>query len=102
MSAGCSKAEKSGEQRDNKATDEVIGPVNLGNPGEFTMLELAEKVIRQTNSKSKIVFKPLPEDDPRQRKPDIELAEKTLNWKPRVALDDGLAKTIDYFRGILK
>jgi UDP-glucuronate decarboxylase len=82
--------------------DEVIGPVNLGNPGEFTMLELAEKVIRQTNSKSKIVFKPLPEDDPRQRKPDIELAEKTLNWKPRVALDDGLAKTIDYFRGILR
>ena len=74
------------------------GPVNLGNPGEFTMLELAEKVIEQTGSKSKIVHMPLPQDDPTQRKPVIELAKKELNWEPTIPLDDGLRKTIDYFR----
>jgi UDP-glucuronate decarboxylase len=77
------------------------GPVNLGNPGEFTILELAEKVIRMTQSRSKIKFKPLPKDDPRQRQPDIALAKKRLKWKPTVALDDGLKETIRYFRGVL-
>lgn len=74
------------------------GPVNLGNPGEFTMLELANKVIEQTGSKSKIVYMPLPQDDPTQRKPVIELAKKELNWEPSIALDEGLAKTIEYFK----
>jgi UDP-glucuronate decarboxylase len=78
------------------------GPVNLGNPGEFTILELAEKVIRMTKSRSKIKFRPLPKDDPRQRQPDIALAKKRLKWKPTVALDDGLKETIAYFRGVLK
>lgn len=74
------------------------GPVNLGNPGEFTMLELAQKVIEQTGSKSKIVYMPLPQDDPTQRKPVIELAKKELNWEPTIPLDDGLKKTIEYFK----
>jgi UDP-glucuronate decarboxylase len=73
------------------------GPVNLGNPGEFTMVELAKKVLALTGSKSEMVFKPLPEDDPMQRKPDISLAGRELGWKPTVALDDGLRRTIDYF-----
>lgn len=73
------------------------GPVNLGNPGEFTMLELAEKVLALTGSKSKIVYKPLPQDDPTQRKPVIDLAKKELDWEPKVALDEGLKKTIGYF-----
>ena len=73
------------------------GPVNLGNPGEFTMLELAEKVIGLTKSKSKIAFKPLPSDDPIQRKPIIELAKKELDWEPHIALDEGLIMTIKYF-----
>lgn len=77
------------------------GPVNLGNPGEFTMLELAKKVIRLTGSKSRIVFKPLPKDDPRQRKPDIALARKVLKWSPSVPLDEGLKPTIDYFRKLI-
>lgn len=77
------------------------GPVNLGNPGEFTMLELAEKVIKLTGSSSKIVFCPLPEDDPKQRKPMIDLAQKELNgWTPKVALEEGLKKTIEYFRSL--
>ena len=76
------------------------GPVNLGNPGEFTMLELAEIVIARTNSKSKITFKSLPADDPTQRKPVITLAKEKLGWEPAVALDDGLEKTITYFRGL--
>lgn len=79
-------------------TDGVTGPVNLGNPGEFTMLELAEKVIAKTKSKSKIAFKPLPADDPTQRKPVITLAKEKLGWEPTVALDEGLEKTIAYFR----
>ena len=77
------------------------GPVNLGNPGEFTMIELAKKVIKITGSKSKIVHKPLPADDPRQRKPDISLAKKKLRWSPGIRLDEGLARTIDYFRNVL-
>ena len=74
------------------------GPVNLGNPGEFTMLELAEKVISLTGSKSKIVHRPLPQDDPTQRKPVIDLAKKELDWEPRISLDEGLVKTIAYFQ----
>ena len=74
------------------------GPVNLGNPGEFTMLELAQKVIEQTGSKSKITYMPLPQDDPTQRKPVIELAKKELDWEPTIKLDEGLSKTIEYFK----
>ena len=81
---------------------EVTGPINLGNPGEFTMLELAEKVIKMTGSSSKLVFRPLPKDDPVRRKPDISKAEKILNWHPAVPLDEGLKKTIEYFSSILK
>ena len=77
------------------------GPVNLGNPVEFTILELAEKVINMTGSKSKIIFKPLPSDDPLQRKPDIGLAKRVLDWEPLVPLDDGLKKTISYFDQLL-
>jgi UDP-glucuronate decarboxylase len=79
--------------------DTVTGPVNIGNPNEFTILELAEKVIDLTGSKSKIIHLPLPEDDPTQRKPDIALAKKLLNnWEPKVALNDGLIKTVNYFK----
>lgn len=74
------------------------GPVNLGNPGEFTMLELAEKVIELTRSNSKIVYMPLPSDDPAQRKPVIDLAKKELGWEPHITLDEGLSKTIGYFK----
>jgi len=81
--------------------DSVTGPVNLGNPGEFTMLELADKVLAQTKSKSKLVFMPLPGDDPRVRRPDITLAETLLGWKPEIPLDEGLRRTIEYFKGIL-
>ena len=77
------------------------GPVNIGNPGEFTMLELAEKVIQLTKSKSRVVFGPLPQDDPKQRQPDITLAQNALGWRPLVSLDDGLAETISYFRKVL-
>ena len=81
--------------------DDFTGPVNTGNPDEFTMLELAERVIRLTGSKSEIVFNPLPSDDPKQRKPDISLATQKLNgWKPNVKLDKGLQKTIEYFKEI--
>lgn len=81
--------------------DEFIGPVNLGNPNEFSIMELAEKVIKLTGSKSNIVNKPLPEDDPVQRQPDIAIAKKELKWQPTVALDEGLVKTIEYFRELL-
>lgn len=81
--------------------EDFTGPVNLGNPSEFTILELAEKVLGLTSSTSKIVFKPLPKDDPRQRKPDISLAAEKLQWSPRVSLDDGLRLTVDYFKKIL-
>jgi len=77
------------------------GPINLGNPDEFTILELAQKVIRLTNSKSKIIFKELPQDDPKQRRPDITLAKTKLNWQPKIKLQDGLIKTIEYFKGIV-
>ncbi len=83
------------------ASDDFIGPVNLGNPNEFTILELAEKVIKLTKSRSKIILKPLPHDDPTQRKPDIKLAKKKLKWKPTVELDEGLKKTINYFKKII-
>lgn len=79
--------------------DTFIGPVNLGNPNEFTMLELAELILSLTSSKSQIVFKELPKDDPKQRQPDISLAREKLSWQPNVALRDGLMHTIDYFRG---
>ncbi len=78
--------------------DDFTGPVNIGNPGEFTMLELAEKVIALTGSKSKISYQPLPSDDPKQRCPDISLAEKSLQWRPNIQLADGLKKTIEYFK----
>jgi UDP-glucuronate decarboxylase len=80
--------------------DSFVGPVNLGNPNEFTMLELAKLVIELTGSKSKIVNLPRPTDDPSQRKPDITLAKKHLSWEPKVQLRDGLAKTIEYFKRI--
>lgn len=81
---------------------EVTGPVNVGNPAEFTMLELADKVVTQVGGRSKVVFKPLPSDDPRQRQPDISKAQSLLGWKPAVSLDDGLVPTIDYFRRVLR
>ncbi|MEY3480525.1 MAG: hypothetical protein RIQ71_1300 [Verrucomicrobiota bacterium] len=77
---------------------ETVGPVNIGNPGEFTMLELAEVVLKQVGGKSKIVHKELPADDPKQRQPDISLARKYLNWEPTVPLEQGIERTIDYFR----
>ena len=83
-------------------SDDFTGPVNIGNPGEFTMLELAEKVIELTGSKSKIIFHPLPQDDPRQRKPDISVARRELNgWEPRIQLTEGLQRTIDYFKKLV-
>jgi len=81
--------------------DEFTGPVNIGNPNEFTILELAEKVIDLTGSKSKIVRMPLPADDPMQRQPDISLAKKELDWEPKIQLEEGLRKTIAYFKSIL-
>jgi UDP-glucuronate decarboxylase len=83
------------------APDTATGPVNLGNPVEFTIRELAETVLARTGSRSKLVFKPLPSDDPKQRCPDITLAEKLLDWRPSVPLEDGLGRTIDYFRALL-
>ncbi|UDF03399.1 UDP-glucuronic acid decarboxylase family protein [Asticcacaulis sp. AND118] len=84
-----------------KSRDDFTGPVNIGNPGEFTMLELAEKVLKQVGGTSKITFRPLPQDDPKQRQPDISLAKSELGWEPRVALEDGLQETIAYFRSLL-
>jgi UDP-glucuronate decarboxylase len=83
------------------APDGFTGPVNLGNPEEFTILELAEKIIALTRSNSKIIFKPLPQDDPLQRKPNIGLAKKELKWEPQIQLEAGLKQTIDYFRTLL-
>jgi UDP-glucuronate decarboxylase len=80
---------------------DVPGPINLGNPGEFTILELAEKVLSMTGSKSHLVRKPLPVDDPKQRQPDISKAKSLLNWAPTVELDEGLERTIAYFRALL-
>lgn len=82
-------------------SDNFTGPVNLGNPIEFSILELAKKVIESTGSKSKIIFKPLPIDDPKQRKPNITLAKEKLNWEPKIKLEDGLKNTIEYFKKYL-
>ena len=82
--------------------DDVTGPINLGKPGEFTILELAEKVVDLTSSRSDIIFKSMPVDDPMQRKPDITLARKYLEWEPEVALEEGLKKTIGYFEELLR
>ncbi len=79
-----------------------MGPVNIGNPVEFSIRELAEKVLEKTDSSSKLVEKPLPSDDPTQRKPDISLAEKVLEWSPKVQLEEGLDRTIPYFQSILE
>ena len=84
------------------AQDQCVGPLNLGNPGEFTMLELAEKVLAKVGGRSRITFLPLPQDDPLQRQPEITQARQLLGWQPRVSLDDGLDRTIDYFRGALR
>ena len=81
--------------------DDITGPVNIGNPGEFTIRELAEQVIFITGSASKIIQHPLPQDDPRQRRPDISLAKSVLGWEPKIQLEQGLNKTIDYFRGVV-
>ncbi len=81
--------------------DDFTGPVNIGNPGEFTILELAEKVIKLVGSKSKIIFEPLPSDDPMQRQPNISLAKEKLNWEPTINLEEGLKKTIAYFKTII-
>jgi UDP-glucuronate decarboxylase len=80
--------------------DEFAGPINLGNPSECTILELAELIVRLTGSHSRLVFKPLPEDDPKQRRPDIKLAKEKLAWEPKVAIEDGLKRTIDYFKSL--
>ncbi|HPX75439.1 MAG TPA: SDR family oxidoreductase [Bacteroidales bacterium] len=83
--------------------DEITGPINIGNPGEFTMIELAQKILKLTGSKSKLEFYPLPEDDPIQRQPDISLAKKHLNnWGPKIDLEQGLVKTIEYFKKTIK
>lgn len=82
--------------------EDFVGPVNLGNAKEFTILSLAKKIIKLTNSRSKIIYRPLPEDDPKRRKPNIELANKELQWKPKIQLDKGLKKTINYFDLLLK
>ena len=82
--------------------DDFTGPVNIGNPGEFTIKQLAEKIIGMTGSRSEIIYKPLPSDDPVRRRPDISLAQKNLNWQPMVNLEQGLAKTIAYFEDYLK
>ncbi len=84
-----------------KTDDTVTGPINMGNPGEFTILQLAKKVIEMTDSKSQIVFKPLPSDDPMQRKPDISMAKQLLDWEPTISLESGLKQTISYFKATL-
>jgi len=81
--------------------EDFIGPVNLGNPYEYTILELAKKIVKLTNSKSKIIYELLPEDDPKQRQPNIELAKKELKWEPKIQLNEGLKKTINYFEELL-
>ena len=82
-------------------SDDITGPVNMGNPNEFTIKELAEKVIDLTGSKSKLIYEPLPTDDPTQRKPDITLAKETLGWEPKIELEEGLKSTIDYFEKLM-
>ena len=84
------------------SSDEICGPINLGNPDEFQILQLAEKILVMTGSRSEIVYQPLPEDDPAQRQPDISLAREVLDWSPNVALDEGLAHTIEYFQTLIR
>ena len=84
-----------------ESRQDFLGPVNLGNPHEFTIMELAKTILRMTESRSNIIFAPLPQDDPKQRKPDISLAGETLGWQPRIALEEGLERTIAYFRSLL-
>jgi UDP-glucuronate decarboxylase len=84
-----------------KTDREVTGPVNLGNPGEFTIAELAERIVALVGSSSEIVYQPLPQDDPLQRRPDLTLADQLLDWRPKVNLEEGLRPVIDYFRGVL-
>ncbi len=84
------------------SNSDLTGPINIGNPVEFTMLELAENVLRLTSSKSKLSFKPLPQDDPKQRQPNISMAKEKLGWQPKVSLVDGLAETISYFKNTLE
>lgn len=90
-----------GMMRMMETPDSVIGPINMGNPNEFTIKQLAVKVIELTGSRSKLIYQKLPSDDPMQRKPDISLAKQTLNWEPRINIDEGLVKTIDYFSKII-
>jgi UDP-glucuronate decarboxylase len=84
-----------------ESKNNITGPINLGTTCEFSMLELAEKIIQQTQSNSQITFRPLPDDDPKERKPDLTLAKENLNWEPQVSFDDGIRKTIDYFRKVI-
>lgn len=84
-----------------ESKDNITGPVNLGTIFEFSMLELAEKIIQLTQSQSQIIFKPLPEDDPKERQPDLTLAKEKLNWEPQISFDEGLLSTIDYFKGFV-
>ena len=84
-----------------ESKDSITGPINLGTTYEFSMLELADKIIQLTHSQSKIIFKPLPEDDPKERQPDLTLAKEQLNWKPQVPFEEGLLRTIDYFKGVV-
>ena len=84
-----------------ESKDSLTGPINLGTTYEFSMLEFAEKIIQLTHSQSKIIFKPLPEDDPKERQPDLTLAKEQLNWKPQVPFEEGLLRTIDYFKGVV-
>lgn len=81
--------------------EDITGPINVGNPGEFTIMQLAEAVLKLTDSKSKIIYEPLPEDDPLQRQPDITLAKNVLGWEPKISLEDGLKPTIEYFKSII-
>jgi len=81
---------------------EITGPINLGNPTEFTIRDLAETILQMVKGRSKLVFKPLPQDDPRQRQPDITIAKEKLSWKPITELEEGLRKTISFFRGFLE
>ena len=81
--------------------ENITGPINIGNPDEFTMIELADKIIKITGSKSKIVFEKLPSDDPKKRKPDISLAKEIIEWEPKVNLDEGLVQTVNYFKKVL-
>ena len=89
-----------GMMRMMQTEDSFTGPVNIGNPREFTMLKLAELVLELTGSKSELIFKPLPHDDPRQRRPDITLAKTKLDWEPTVRLEEGLLKVIEYFKNL--